>query len=79
MSKEAQISIKLETSLRDQFMEAAANIHRPAAQIIRELMRAFVARQEIPNEETVAAIAAVERNEVNTYGSVQDLYKKLRI
>ncbi|WP_281174772.1 hypothetical protein [Simplicispira psychrophila] len=39
MAKEVQMSIKMESVLRDQFMAAAAQRHRPAAQIIRDLMR----------------------------------------
>ncbi|QWD16549.1 hypothetical protein G6700_01875 [Polynucleobacter paneuropaeus] len=44
MSKEVQMSIKMETELRDEFMAVAAKRHRPAAQIIRELMRLYIAQ-----------------------------------
>ena len=44
MSKEVQMSIKMETELRDEFMAVAAQRHRPAAQIIRELMRLYIAQ-----------------------------------
>lgn len=44
MSKEVQMSIKMETELRDEFMAVAAMRHRPAAQIIRELMRLYIAQ-----------------------------------
>ena len=44
MSKEVQMSIKMETELRDEFMAVAAQQHRPAAQIIRELMRLYIAQ-----------------------------------
>jgi len=44
MSKEVQMSIKMETELRDEFMTVAAKRHRPAAQIIRELMRLYIAQ-----------------------------------
>ncbi|MHB1676758.1 MAG: hypothetical protein ACYCSS_04340 [Sulfuriferula sp.] len=37
MSKEVQISIKMAPELRAQLMAVAANRHRPAAQIIREM------------------------------------------
>ncbi len=46
MPKEVQMSIKMESELRDRFMLAAAAVHRPAAQVVRELMRAFISRQE---------------------------------
>ncbi len=42
MGKEAVFTMKLEPELRDAFMEAAKNDHRPASQIVREFMRNFV-------------------------------------
>ena len=39
-AKKAVFNFKLETELRDEFMAAAEKSHRPAAQIVRELMRA---------------------------------------
>lgn len=79
MAKEVQMSIKMEPELRDQFMAVAVATHRPAAQIVRDLMRSYIARQETPNAETIAAIEAVERNEVTTHASTADLYRKLGI
>lgn len=79
MSKEAQMSIKMEAELHDQFMAVAASEHRPAAQIVRDLMRAYIARQELPNAETNLAIEAVERGEVNTYASADDFYNRMGI
>lgn len=38
MTNEAVFTLKLETELRDQFMADA--MHRPASQIMRDLMRA---------------------------------------
>lgn len=77
--KEVQMSIKMEPELRDQFMVAAAAMHRPAAQIVRELMRAYIARHESPNAETIAVIDAAERGEVNTYDSANNFYDKMGI
>lgn len=80
MSHATQMSIKLDTALRDDFMAVANHVvHRPAAQIIRELMRAFIAHQEIPNATTIAAIEAVERNDVITYSSAEEFYQKMGI
>ena len=45
MSKEAVFTMKLEPELRDDFMAEAQVAHRPASQILRELMREFVQRQ----------------------------------
>ncbi|HZF98900.1 MAG TPA: antitoxin of toxin-antitoxin stability system [Pseudoxanthomonas sp.] len=37
--------MKLEPDLRDQFLAEAEAAHRPASQVVRELMREFVQRQ----------------------------------
>ena len=78
-TKEVQMSIKMEPELRDQFMAAASLLHRPAAQIVRDLMRSFIVCQEMPNADTIAAIQAVERGEFVTHVSAADLYRKLGI
>jgi predicted transcriptional regulator len=43
--KEAVFTLKLEPDLRDQFMAEARAAHRPASQLVRELMREYVERQ----------------------------------
>ena len=45
MAKEAVFTMKLEPELRADFMAEAEAAHRPASQILRELMREFVQRQ----------------------------------
>lgn len=50
MPKEAVFTIKLEPELRDDFMAEAAASHRPASQIVREMMREFVQRQREARE-----------------------------
>jgi predicted transcriptional regulator len=45
MAKEAVFTMKLEPELRDDFMAEAEAAHRPASQVVRELMREFVRRQ----------------------------------
>ncbi|MEI6801557.1 MAG: antitoxin of toxin-antitoxin stability system [Burkholderiales bacterium] len=50
MSKEAVFTMKLEPGLRAEFMAAAEANHRPASQIVRELMRDFVQRQQQAKE-----------------------------
>ncbi len=45
MSKDAVFTMKLEAELRDQFMAEAEASHRPASQVLRELMREFIERQ----------------------------------
>ena len=45
MAKEAVFTMKLEAELRDDFMAEAQAAHRPASQLVRELMREFIRRQ----------------------------------
>ena len=45
MSKDAVFTLKLEGQLRDAFVAEAKASHRPASQIVRELMRDYVERQ----------------------------------
>lgn len=50
MSKEAVFTMKLEPELRAAFMAEAEAAHRPAPQVLRELMREFVQRQRDARE-----------------------------
>lgn len=50
MSKEAVFTMKLESELRADFMAEAEAAHRPASQVLRELMREFVQRQREARE-----------------------------
>lgn len=50
MSKESVFTLKLEPELRAAFMAEAEAAHRPASQIVRELMREFVERQRVARE-----------------------------
>ena len=45
MPKDAAFTMKLEPELREAFMAAAEAAHRPASQVVRELMREFVRRE----------------------------------
>ncbi|MDY7575704.1 antitoxin of toxin-antitoxin stability system [Actimicrobium sp. CCI2.3] len=45
MSKEAVFTMKLEAELRAAFMAEAQASHRPASQIVRDMMRGFVQNQ----------------------------------
>lgn len=45
MAKEAVFTMKLEPELRDAFIAEAEAAHRPASQVVRELMREFIERQ----------------------------------
>ncbi|MGK9165241.1 antitoxin of toxin-antitoxin stability system [Inquilinus limosus] len=50
MPKEAVFTMKLEAELRDAFMAEAEAAHRPASQVMRELMREFVQRRREERE-----------------------------
>lgn len=50
MTKEAVFTMKLEPELRAEFMAEADAAHRPASQVLRELMREFVQRQREARE-----------------------------
>lgn len=50
MSKAAVFTMKLEADLRDDFIAEAAAAHRPASQVVRDLMRDFVQQQRSRRE-----------------------------
>ena len=50
MSKAAVFTMKLEPELRADFMAEAQAAHRPASQVVHELMREFVYRQREARE-----------------------------
>lgn len=80
MAKEVQMSIKMESELRDQFMVVAASKHRPAAQIIRDLMRFYIQDNEIPNALTAETFRKSDNNEDVFYATDRsDLFKQLDI
>lgn len=81
MAKEVQMSIKIERDLRDEFSRAAAAVHRPASQVMRELMRGFVQRayepmHGEPNEESIAAIEEARRGEGSFAKDVDDMFRQ---
>jgi hypothetical protein len=80
MTKEVQMSIKMESQLRDEFMAIAAERHRPAAQIIRDLMRLYIAQSEVPNALTAKTITQSRKGEdVFTATSASQLFEQLGI
>lgn len=50
MSKQVVFTMKLEPELRAEFMAEAEAAHRPASQVVRELMREFIQRQREARE-----------------------------
>ncbi|MBA2657158.1 MAG: addiction module antitoxin [Tatlockia sp.] len=79
MSKNVQMSIKMEPELHDQFMAVVATTHTPAAQVVRQLMRRFIAQHEIPNAVTIAAMKEADRGEGKKFDSSDALFKDLGI
>jgi len=80
MSKEVQMSIKMELELRERFMAVAADRHRPAAQIIRDLMRLYIADSETPNALTADTLRKGRKGvDVLHAASASDLFKQLGI
>jgi len=80
MTKEVQMSIKMESQLRDEFMAVASRRHRPAAQIIRDLMRLYIAQSEVPNALTAKTITQSRKGEdVFTAISASKLFEQLGI
>ncbi len=80
MTNETQMSIKMEPELRDQFMAVAAAHHRPAAQIICDLMRLYIADSEKPNALTADTIRqGLKDEDVFHASSESELFKQLEI
>lgn len=70
MSKEAVFTMKLEPELREQFMAEAEASHRPASQVLRELMREFVERQRQAREYGAFLASKVEAGRVSMRAGV---------
>lgn len=60
--KETVFTLKLEPDLREQFVAAAQAAHRPASQIVRELMREFIERQSNALEHDAWFCAEVDQS-----------------
>lgn len=80
MAKEVRMSIKMEAELRERFMAVAEDRHRRAAQIIRDLMRLYIADHEMPNALTAETLRKSDKGEDVFYASsAADLFKQLDI
>lgn len=84
MPKQAVFTMKLESELRDAFMQAAQRVDRPASQVVRQLMREFVEEHAEPDEaywefvrrKVDKARAEVERGEVHSDEDVRAAMKE---
>ncbi|MBI5593862.1 MAG: addiction module antitoxin [Deltaproteobacteria bacterium] len=79
MAKAMQMSIKMEPELHAEFMAVAASTHTPAAQIVRQLIRGFIARHETPNPTTIKAMQEADRREGKRFDDAEALFKDLGI
>lgn len=74
------MTFKIETELKENFKAVAARNDRPAAQVIRELMREYVSRNKEPNALTLETMRKSEIGEdLHTAKDINDLYKQLGI
>ncbi|WP_294327071.1 antitoxin of toxin-antitoxin stability system [uncultured Sphingomonas sp.] len=75
MSKAAVFTMKLEPDLRDAFMAAAEASHRPASQVVRELMRDYIQREQARQDHAdllARKVAAARRSVAAGQGRDQD-------
>ena len=70
MPKEAVFTMKLEPELRADFMAEAEAAHRPASQVLRELMRDFIKRQREEREYDEFLSRKVDASRVSTRAGV---------
>jgi len=74
------MTFKVEAELKENFKAVAARNDRPAAQVIRELMREYISKNREPNELTLETMRKSERGEdLHTAKDINDLYKQLGI
>ena len=68
MPKQAVFTMKLEPELRADFMAEAEAAHRPASQVLRELMREFIQRQREAREYDEFLRRKVEAGRASMHG-----------
>ena len=74
------MTIKMERELREQFVALAAERDRSPAQVVRELMRLYVAQVHAPNALTAETIRKARRGEdVVHAGDAEEFYASLGI
>ncbi|WP_375617221.1 hypothetical protein [Bartonella sp. AP58NXGY] len=66
--KSELIAAKVDINLKNAFMAIAERKHRPASQILRDLIRIYVENNKIPNKETLETFHKTDRNEDVFYG-----------
>ncbi len=86
MSKEAVFTMKLESKLRTEFMAEVEASHRPASQIVRDLMREFIQRQREKREydaflrqKVLAARSSMRERKGRSNDEVEAKFRKRRV
>jgi len=74
------MATKIDLDLKKAFMGIAESKHRPASQILRDLIRMYVESNRILNDETLETFAKTDRGEdVYRAKDMTDLFKQLDI
>lgn len=74
------MTLKVEPELKQAFQAVAARNHRPAAQVMRELMREYISLNRESNDLTLETMRKSERGEdLHTARDFDDLCKQLGI
>lgn len=74
------MTLKVESDLKQAFKTIAERNHRPASQVIRELMRTYIATNREPNDLTIESMIKSERGEdIHCTKDFNDLCKQLGI
>lgn len=84
-AKDSTFTLKLEAELRDAFIAAAEAEDRPASQVVRDLMRQYIARSEITPEyrdfmqkKVDKARASIQQGKFRPAAEVEADFVKLR-
>ena len=61
-TKDAGLRIRVERSLRDEFLDACRTEDKPAAQVIREFMREYIAKRQVEGQGSLFAADPLEES-----------------
>ena len=61
-TKNAGLRVRVERALRDEFLDACRDEDKPAAQVIREFMREYVAKRQAEAQDSLFAAEPLEKN-----------------
>ena len=61
-TKNAGLRIRVERGLRDEFLEACRAADKPAAQVIREFMREYVAKRRVETQGSLFAVEPLDKS-----------------